>query len=997
MKTTVPALYSPLYVLVTVGLLYVTGQTLRQPQPMKPLPERAGLHGVVVDDDSNRLYVPDDLEATLWAQAPMFHNPTNMDIDARGRVWITEAVNYRKFNNKPEARLDHPEGERVVILEDTDQDGKADKSTVFVQDKELVSPLGIAVIGKKVIVSCAPNLVVYTDEDGDDHPDKKEILLTGFGGLDHDHSLHALVVGPDGKYYFNTGNAGPHIVTDKSGWTLRSGSLYVGGTPYNKINHGNQISDDGRVWVGGLALRINPDGTAMKVMGHNFRNNYETALDSYGNMWQNDNDDQVVACRTSWLMEGGNAGYFSSDGTRYWQADQRPGQDVPTAHWHQDDPGVMPAGDISGAGSPTGVVVYEGDELGPRYRGMLLSAEAGRNVIFGYKPEPEGAGYRLPRTDLISTFPAVDENYKWNDVDKDTRKWFRPCDVAVGPDGALYIADWYDPIVGGHQMKDGKGYGRIYRITPRGKKLKVPDINLKTTQGQIAALLNPAVNVRALGFEALKAQGDNVVEALLPLLSSNNPFHRARAVFLMANLGPEGEYEVTRLLRSEVPMLRIAAIRALRSASAGVSIRPGEELTRAEKALLPLLGNLANDPSPAVRREVAIALRDVPYVDCRFMLRNLIKGYDGKDRWYLEALGQAADGKEEALFADLRPGLPEDPTQWDQRTANLIWRLHPASAVTLLQQRAASSALSPDARRQAITALGFIKNAQAAQAMVALAKMPDKDVADQATYWAGFRRGNDWATLINWEEAMPSKLSATEQAMLAKRQILLDEYKSDTEKRRVALEMARNAEGGKVLVGLAADNKLPSELKKVVAQAILKNPDQSVRTMAKEYFAENTEKSTDGDRSSAGTLSVEQVAALTGDKTAGQSVFKTNCATCHRHGKQGNDIGPELTRIHQKFDKNGLLDAIIHPSAGLAFGYEPWLITTKAGQTYYGFLISDGTQSLVVKDAAGQKHTIPTSKVFSRKQYKTSLMPDPASMGLNQQQLADLAAYLLKQ
>ena len=253
----------------------------------------------VVSADSNTLYLPNDLEATLWAEAPMFYNPTNMDIDAKGRVWITEAVNYRKFNNKPDSRLDHPEGERIVILEDTNGDGKADDSKVFVTDPDLVSPLGIAVIGNKVIVSAAPNLVVYTDENGDDKPDKKEIMLTGFGGLDHDHSLHAVVAGPDGKYYFNTGNAGPHVVTDKDGWTLRSGSLYVGGTPYNKRNQGNQVSDDGRVWTGGMALRINPDGSNLKVMAHNFRNNYETALDSYGNMWQNDNDDQVVACRTS--------------------------------------------------------------------------------------------------------------------------------------------------------------------------------------------------------------------------------------------------------------------------------------------------------------------------------------------------------------------------------------------------------------------------------------------------------------------------------------------------------------------------------------------------------------------------------------------------------------------------------------------------------------------------------------------------------------------------
>ena len=85
---------------------------------------------------------------------------------------------------------------------------------------------------------CAPSVIVYTDENGDDKPDKKEIFLTGFGGLDHDHSLHAMFAGPDGKYYFNAGNAGPHVVTDKAGWTLRSGSNYTGGSPYNKENKG---------------------------------------------------------------------------------------------------------------------------------------------------------------------------------------------------------------------------------------------------------------------------------------------------------------------------------------------------------------------------------------------------------------------------------------------------------------------------------------------------------------------------------------------------------------------------------------------------------------------------------------------------------------------------------------------------------------------------------------------------------------------------------------
>ena len=121
------------------------------------------------------LYIPDDLEVTLWAESPMFYNPTNMDVDSKGRIWVTEAVNYRNYNNDSAKFLHHLKGDRVMILEDTDQDGKADTAKVFVEDKDLVSPVGIAVIGNKTIVSCSPNLIVYTDENGDDKPDKKEI------------------------------------------------------------------------------------------------------------------------------------------------------------------------------------------------------------------------------------------------------------------------------------------------------------------------------------------------------------------------------------------------------------------------------------------------------------------------------------------------------------------------------------------------------------------------------------------------------------------------------------------------------------------------------------------------------------------------------------------------------------------------------------------------------------------------------------------------------
>lgn len=920
----------------------------------------------VAQADSGRIYVPEDLEVTLWAESPLFYNPTNVDIDARGRVWVTEAVNYRNFNNEPAKKLSFEQGDRVVILEDTDQDGKADKAKTFVQDKDLVAPLGIAVIGKQIIVSCAPNLIVYTDENGDDIPDKKEILLKGFGGLDHDHSLHSVTAGPDGNWHFNTGNAGPHNVTDKSGWTLRSGSIYTGGTPYNKENRGNQKSDDGRVWVGGLALRMSPEGKNLKVMAHNFRNSYEVAIDSYGNYWQNDNDDQVVACRTSWVMEGSNAGYFSADGTRYWQADRRPDQDMFTASWHQEDPGVLPAGDNTGAGSPTGMLVYEGDALGEKYRGMVLSCEAGRNVVWAYWPKAKGAGFDLSkRLDLVSSFPKVDKHYIWHETGQDTRKWFRPSDVAAGTDGALYVADWYDPVVGGHQMHDKIGKGRIYRITPKGKKLTNPTIDLSTTEGQIAALKNPAINVRNLGFEALKKQGESVLPQVKQLLQDPNPYVQARAVWLMSRLGEGGKELLNVMYHHPDENLRITAFRVF-----GMTIEP-----------------LFKNASMGVLREMAIAMRDVPYLEGvpkqRFI--KLFEKFDGQDRYYLEALGIGLEGKEEQFYADLRPTWPQDPTQWTAQQAWLTWRIHPKAAINDLKVRAKSEKLTAEERKRAITALAFIKDKNAALAMLELSKSPLKDVAEQAFYWVNFRKTNDWQDLLDWQQATATQLTPQQKKMLQLNTTLLNDKAPKAQRESAAQILALDTYGGKLLLAQAAEGKTPKELKAIIAQHIFNNPDRSIRMMAGDYFP----------RPSGKGLSVSLASSMPSDVAKGRQVFLTHCAICHRFGEDGKEIGPDLSLIDKKFDKNGLLDAIINPSASMAFGYEPWIIQTKDRQTYYGFVVGDGA-TVVLKDAAGQSTSIKASHIASRKQLKNSLMPEPSSMGLKEKDLSDLTGYLLK-
>ena len=190
--------------------------------------------------DLSKFSLDPDLEITLWAKSPMLYNPTNMAIDPQGRIWIAEGVNYReKLGIRREA------GDRIVVLIDSDGDGSADQSKVFWQDPYLESPLGIAVFDNQIVISQPPDIVVLTDVDRnlqfDPSLDKKEVLLTGFNGRQHDHSLHSVTSGPDGKWYFNSGNCGA-IFTDNSGKTFRMNTNYRGGaseeyfyTPTNEL------------------------------------------------------------------------------------------------------------------------------------------------------------------------------------------------------------------------------------------------------------------------------------------------------------------------------------------------------------------------------------------------------------------------------------------------------------------------------------------------------------------------------------------------------------------------------------------------------------------------------------------------------------------------------------------------------------------------------------------------------------------------------------------
>ena len=149
-----PAAPTPRFTLsvVLLATLALTSNALRAQAPAAPTPAPAAPLPEVVP--LNLFKVPEGFEVTLWAKTPMVRNPTNMDIDAQGRIWITEGLNYRKHEGRD------PLGDRITVLSDTNGDGRADATHTFVQEPGLVAPLGMSVIDNRIFVSNAPDLIV---------------------------------------------------------------------------------------------------------------------------------------------------------------------------------------------------------------------------------------------------------------------------------------------------------------------------------------------------------------------------------------------------------------------------------------------------------------------------------------------------------------------------------------------------------------------------------------------------------------------------------------------------------------------------------------------------------------------------------------------------------------------------------------------------------------------------------------------------------------------
>ncbi len=628
------------------------------------------------------LDVAEGLEATLFAAEPNLTNPTSIDVDHRGRVWVLEGYNYRPaVNGKSELGV----GDRILILEDKDGDGKADVTKVFYQGPEINAPMGIWVMGNKAIVSQSPYVWLFTDTNGDDKADKKEILFKGIGGAQNDAGVHSFVFGPDGNFYFNYGNAGRQLVDGQDRPLLDKYERPI----------------DFRQFKQGVVFRCDQEFRKVEILAENFRNGFEVAVDSYATMWQSDQEEPGNAGdRVSYVMENGNFGYVNEMNGNSWRVNRTNLEDeVPRRHWHQNDPGVVPNLIETGSGFPMGMTIYEGDLLPRRFWDQIILADAGLNALQAFPVKDEGAGYKS-----TGIFPIVEGK-------KD--KWFRPTDVCVAPDGSLIISDWYDPVIGSHKMKD-RSRGRLFRIAPPGVPYKTPVYDLNSPVEAVKALQSPNLSMRYMAFNALVKMGWTAEDELEKLFRDPlaNPRLRARALWVLNKIEGFNYRNLDIAFRELNHNLRIVALRAVRQRNSD----PTEYIKR-----------LTSDPHPQVRRECALAINHNHTYEALDVWLQLAKQYKGHDRWSVEALSIGAIGQWERIFPAWLAKAGANP-ELTPAGKDLIWLARTRQAIPYLTKLAADTSVSFKDRLRYFRAFDFFHAGyEKTQALLHVTTVPASD------------------------------------------------------------------------------------------------------------------------------------------------------------------------------------------------------------------------------------------------------------------------------
>ena len=562
-------------------------------------------------------------------------------------------------------------------------------------------------------------------------------------------------------------------------------------------------------------------------------------------------------------------------------------------------------------------------------------------------------------------------------------------------------------------------------------------------------LESPNLATRYMAWQKLHSEGTGVEKELADIFNNDdNPRFRARAFWLLTKLQGKGQDYINKALKDKNEDIRTAAFKAAREIKMDV---------------IPLVKQVADDPSAQVRREALIALRHSASPEAPALWASLAQKYDGKDRWYLEALGISADKQWDAYFAAWKSRVGEKWNTTEGR--DIVWRSRAAAALpmlatiirdpaidlsknlkffrafdfhkdtskqrilldllngsgapgnlqneklikvySLLQLDTSSLVITPDLKKTIDASLESVKGTQ--QFLDLLAKYKIKNKNAELLEMAKNNNDHDIKTTAvkllianHGENLLKSGIhSDTATAMILVRamggiendqakDILLSVVKDkalDLKLRQKATQMYGNGwDGQDKLMTLVSSGKLPADMDSTAQKLLLKAWRSDVNQKAVAFYNKGEKKSE--------LAPVADLVKLNGNAVNGKIIFSNTCSSCHQVNNSGINFGPDLSEIGAKYAKDGLYNNIMNPDAGIAFGYDGFLIKTKDGNSVLGYVTSETKDDISVNSIGGIITKIKKNTIISKTPYKHSLMPTGLLNGMKQQDVVDLVEYV---
>ncbi|RLS43638.1 MAG: sorbosone dehydrogenase [Planctomycetota bacterium] len=946
--------------------------------------------------------LPEGFEVNLFAGDPLIAKPIHMNFDAQGRLWIASSEVY------PQISPGAPANDKILVLEDADGNGVADKTTVFADG--LLIPTGIEIGDGGAYVGASTELLHLTDTNGDGKADNKRVVLSGFGTEDTHHILHSLRWGPEGLLYMNQSiYIHSHIETP---WGVR------------RLNAGGH-------W------QFRPETLQLEVFDRGLVNSWGLVFDNFGSTFATDG-------------AGGEGINYIVPGASYLTAFGAP----------RILKGLNP-------GSPKhcGLEIVDSQNLPEDWRGSLITNDFRGHRVVRFVLKEQGSG-----------FVSIEQP----DVIKSTHVAFRPIDIKQGPDGAIYIADWYNPIIQHGEVdfydpRRDRVHGRIWRVTPK----KNPTVaKPKLVDASIADLLkelesseryNRHFAKRVLKERALHdGKKDEIITSLgqwyAGLDQSSKDFTRNQleALWMYQALDVAEPAVLAACLHSEDHNLRAAATRVL-----------GHWLAREPKAI-EYLTQLVKDKNARVRLEAVRVLSLIKTPEAAVLAMSTLD-FD-MDEWLDYALWQTARelqpywqpaltaGKinfggqaRQVAFALKSAGSPEavpvlvkmlheqQVKEGDQASVmEVITEFGRPEDLQAVLDLATSSGASVGVQAGSLQALLHAqqrRNVRPSGSLAGLGKLlasADDTVASLAAraiglwhvdaLWPALKDrlakggpvaeaclegiasygGEEGVALLAEQSADAGAFRAALTGLLAHKPqdasdravkwMQADKVDSQTyEPQLVGLfnSFLQRKEGSALLVAALKEKTIRTDAA-VIGQRAIAASGQPHEDLAAALAA--AAKITTGPRQLSPEEMAKVVAAVktSGNPARGEAIFRRaelNCLKCHAIGDAGGLVGPNMLSLGSTAQLDYIVDSMLIPGKNIKEGYQTIVVQTTEGKVLSGIKLRQSDTDLIIRDSEDKEVAIPLNQIDEQTN-GTSLMPTGLFDRLTESEFRDMVAFL---